>query len=172
MSKEHVYRARLVWEGGGDTGTINYEDYGRQFRQLVAGKEDLLGSADPAFRGDASKHNPEDLFLCSIASCHMLSYLALCARAGVQVVAYTDEPIGRMALTPDGGGRFEEVTLYPVATVVDSSHAELAMKLHDRAHELCFIASSCNFPIRHEPRVEGQAKPASGGREPQGSERV
>lgn len=154
MSREHRYVARLVWEGGGDTGTINYEDYGRQYRLTIAGKEDLHGSADPAFRGDAARHNPEEHFLGALAACHMLSYLALCARAGVQVTAYTDEPDGRMVLTPDGGGHFEEVTLRPVVEIVDPAHESVAFRLHERAHELCFIASSCNFPIRVEARVE------------------
>lgn len=111
MGNVHTYAARLAWEGNSGEGTASYEGYGRSYRVLIEGKPELIGTADPAFRGDASRHNPEDLFLAAISACHMLTYLALCARSGVRVIAYTDEAEGRMVLTGDGGGRFEEVSL-------------------------------------------------------------
>ncbi|HEU4885574.1 MAG TPA: OsmC family protein [Longimicrobium sp.] len=150
---EHAYAARVVWEGNTGEGTARYAGYGREYRVEVAGKADLPGSADPAFRGDPRLHNPEDLFLASISACHMLFYLSLCARGGVRVLAYEDHAQATMRVDASGGGQFEQVTLRPVVTIDDEAHTALALQLHDRAHELCFIARSCSVAIRHEPTV-------------------
>lgn len=151
--KEHHYHARLIWDGNRGEGTATYAGYGRNHRIEIEGKPVLQATADAAFRGEADKHNPEDLFLAAIASCHMLTYLALCARARIRVLAYEDAATGTMKEDGKGGGRFEEVVLHPVVTIADAAQAEEAMKLHERAHEGCFIANSCSVPIRHEPEV-------------------
>ena len=156
--RSHDYRSRLVWEGNRGDGTSSYAAYGRQYRLGIAGKPDLRGSANPAFRGDAEMHDPEDLFLAAIAACHMLSYLALCARGGIRVVGYEDEPHGTLVLDGAGGGRFEQVTLRPVVTIA-SGDAERAAQLHHTAHEQCFIANSCSVPIRHEATIRTEAQP-------------
>jgi organic hydroperoxide reductase OsmC/OhrA len=83
----------------------------------------------------------------------MLSYLHACAAAGVVVTAYDDTPYGVMAQTEDGGGHFTEVVLRPSVTVASAGMAGMAAKLHEEASEKCFIASSVNFPVRHEPSV-------------------
>lgn len=150
----HEFAARLVWDGNLGEGTSSYKSYGRQYRAQVAGKPDLAGSADPAFRGDPDKHNPEDLFLVSIAACHMLFYLSLCARNGIRVVAYEDDVRGTLRVDPSGGGRFEEVTLRPRVRIASEEDRTRALELHETAHELCFIANSCSAPIRHEATVE------------------
>ena len=123
-----------------------------QNRVTIAGKPDLNGSADPAFRGDAAVHNPEDHFLAAISGCHMLSYLALCAREGVNVIAYADNARGIIHLS-GGSGAFEQVTLHPVVTIEDPGQSSLATALHDRAAECCFIANSCRVRIEHRPVV-------------------
>jgi organic hydroperoxide reductase OsmC/OhrA len=151
--RRHHYRASVHWEAGDAPDTTRYERYPRAFRVAIEGKPALPGSADPAFRGDPARHNPEDLFVASIASCHMLSYLALCSRHGVRVLAYADDAHGRMVTSPDGGGRFEEVELRPEVTIADDADPDLARELHRRAHETCFIASSCNFPIACRPSI-------------------
>lgn len=149
----HEYAAALTWTGNHGNGTVQYDDYGREFSVRMDGKPELLGSADPGFRGDASRHNPEDLLLVAISSCHMLSYLALCARHRISVLAYTDDATATMALSADGSGRFTSATLHPRAVVRDAAQVERAMALHERAHALCFIANSCNFPIAHAASV-------------------
>jgi len=149
----HEYHLRLGWEGNRGEGTSNYGGYGRNYRIRVAGKPDLLGSADPAFRGDAGAHNPEDLLLGALSACHMLSYLALCARRGVVVLDYRDEARGVMALTATGGGHFTSVTLHPRVTIGDPAQEDLALELHGQAGRDCFIAASCNFPVGHVPEV-------------------
>ena len=147
--RSHEYRTHLHWDGNLGEGTSTYAGYGRQYRVLIDGKPELSGSANPIFRGDAARHDPEDLFLAAISSCHMLSYLALCARNGVRVVAYEDRASGTLELDSSGGGRFREVTLRPEVTI-EGSDMERAAHLHETAHEQCFIASSCSVPIRHE----------------------
>ncbi|MBC7788611.1 MAG: OsmC family protein [Anaerolineae bacterium] len=150
----HEYTARLIWDGNTGEGTTSYASYGRQYRVLVAGKPDLSGTADPAFRGEADKHNPEDLFLTSISACHMLFYLSLCARQGVRVLAYEDTVQGSLAVDVNGGGKFETITLHPHVTIAADADLALAEQLHDKAHELCFIANSCSVPIRHQVTVQ------------------
>ena len=156
----HDYKARLVWDGNLGTGTTNYQGYGRKYRLQIDGKPDIVGSADPMFRGDANVYNPEDLFVAALSSCHMLSYLALCARTHVNVIAYEDNAIGTLKLTSNGGGAFESVTLRPVVTLGPGSDEKKAIELHEQAHDLCFIAASVKIPVLHEPivRVEGATR--------------
>jgi organic hydroperoxide reductase OsmC/OhrA len=155
VSNEHEYASHLVWDGAPAAGEKwSYASYGREYHIEIRGKPDLRGSADPVFRGDATRHNPEDLFVAAISSCHLLSYLALCARKGVRVLAYEDEARGVLKLDSSGGGKFETVTLYPHVTIDSEEHRALAMQLHDEAHRQCFIANSSSVPIRHEPVIE------------------
>jgi len=150
----HRYTADLVWIGNHGDGTAHYERYGREYSVCMRGKPDLAGSADAAFRGEATRHNPEDLLLAAITGCHLLSYLALCARSRICVLAYSDHAEAVMETTPDGGGRFTSATLHPRVVIRDGAQRERALALHDKAHAHCFIASSCNFPIRHVATVE------------------
>lgn len=149
----HEYTARLVWTGNTGGGTASYTSYSRRYRLCIAGKPDLLGTADAAFRGEPDTHNPEDLFLSAIAACHMLTYLALCAKRGVRVLAYEDAARGTLLVLPRGGGKFEDVTLHPIVTVASQEDAALAEQLHDMAHDRCFIANSCSIPIRCQATV-------------------
>lgn len=149
----HTYTTRLTWRGNAGTGTSSYNAYGREYQVLVDRKPPLTGSADAQFRGDPTLHNPEDLFVASLSACHMLAYLALCARRGVSVVEYEDHARGTLLTNADGGGRFESVTLHPVVTIAEGSDPGLAELLHDTAHAQCFIASSCSIPVRHEATV-------------------
>jgi organic hydroperoxide reductase OsmC/OhrA len=150
--KAHDYAVALTWEGNLGRGTADYAAYSRQFRAAAAGKAAVTGSADPTFRGDRKLVNPEDLLVMSLASCHMLAYLALCALRKIRVVAYRDQATGRMMADKDGG-RFEEVVLHPHVTIADEAQLEVARELHDQAHASCFIASSVNFPVRHAATV-------------------
>ncbi|HJQ12670.1 MAG TPA: OsmC family protein, partial [Gemmatimonadaceae bacterium] len=118
------------------------------------GKPDLIGSADSLFRGDRDAHNPEDLFVAALSACHLLSYLALCARSKVNVLAYEDHATGILKLRPDGGGSFESVTLRPVVTISAESDEGRALELHETAHDQCFIAASVSIPVFHEPTIK------------------
>ena len=150
MGKEHHYHTTIVWTGNKGTGTADYRSYERSHRIAVQGKPSIEASSDPAFRGDAGKYNPEDLFLASISSCHMLWYLHLCADNGIVVIDYKDEASGLMEESADGG-RFTSVTLHPVVTITDASKIDKANELHELANKYCFIANSLNLPVKHEP---------------------
>jgi len=153
MAKTHEYSAQVTWNGNLGAGTSTYQGYDRDYTVAIEGKPELRGSADPMFRGSAELHNPEDLFVASISACHLLSYLALCARKGISVASYRDEARGTLELTPDGGGKFVDVALNPLVTI-SSGEESVAIALHDEAHKQCYIASSCSVPIRHNPIVK------------------
>lgn len=152
MAKEHQYQAKLTWAGNKGSGTMDYRSYDRSYIISIDNKADILGSSDSAFLGDKTKHNPEDLLLTSISSCHMLWYLHLCSQNEIIVMDYKDVPVGKMTENADGSGHFTEVILYPVVVITDESQIEKANALHDEAHKMCFIANSCNFPITHKPK--------------------
>jgi len=153
MAQQHTYEVVVTWTGNLGTGTSGYRDYSRNHEVTADGPGVLAGSSDPTFRGDKARWNPEQLLVASLAQCHMLWYLHLCADAGVVVTAYVDRPVGTMATTAEGG-RFTEVVLRPRVTVTSPDMVEVATRLHADAHRACFIASSVNFPVRHEPTVE------------------
>jgi len=152
MEKQHTYTATITWTGNNGTGTSDYAAYERSHIIQIAGKPDLPASSDTPFRGDGTRHNPEDMLLSALSSCHMLWYLHLCADAGIIVTEYRDEATGTMVQTVNGG-HFTEVTLHPQVTITDASMVEKAKELHDDAHRNCFIANSVNFPVKHEPIV-------------------
>ena len=128
--------------------------YERNHEIKVEGRPVISGSSDPAFRGDRSRYNPEELLVASLSACHMLWYLHLCARAGVVVTAYLDKATGTMVETGGEGGHFSEVVLRPSVIIGENGDERLARNLHGKAHKLCFIANSVNFPVRCEPKVE------------------
>ena len=151
--REHNYSVQVKWTGNLGQGTNGYRGYSRDHEISAAGRASVAGSSDPAFRGDPERYSPEDLLVSSLSACHMLWYLHLCAEAGIIVVEYLDQASGVMMETPDGGGRFKEVVLIPRVAISAGGDPELAERLHERAHHLCFIANSVNFPVRCEPRI-------------------
>ena len=151
--KEHHYKLKITWTGNLGVGTSKYDAYSRDHIISAKGKDDLLGSADPAFRGDASKYNPEELLLSALSTCHMLWYFHFCADNGIIVTDYVDDAEGFMEEANTGGGKFREVILKPTITITDPSKAELAIKLHEEANKKCFIANSVNFPVLHLPVI-------------------
>lgn len=152
MTRQHRYHVEVEWTGNRGVGTRGYRDYERSHQIRIAGKPVLEGSSDPTFHGDAGKHNPEDLLVSALSSCHMLSYLHMATAAGVVVVAYRDAAEGMMETEGDGG-RFIEVVLRPTVTISAGSDAIRAETAHEAAHQACFIANSVNFPVRCEPRI-------------------
>ncbi|MCC3476352.1 MAG: OsmC family protein [Microcoleus sp. PH2017_29_MFU_D_A] len=152
MSKEHTYRIHTVWTGASQGSTSSYDAYSREYTINIEGKPPFLGSADPNFRGDAALYNPEDLLVMSLSACHMLSYLALCARAAIRVISYSDKATGKMT-QKDGKIRFTEVILRPEVTIEAGNDLEKARSLHDNAHHVCYIANSVNFPVLNEATV-------------------
>lgn len=151
MNKQHHYLLTTKWTGNKGKGTSNYTAYDRNHLVVAENKQEILCSSDPSFRGDKTRYNPEELFVASLSSCHMLWYLHLCSEAGIVVTEYTDNAKGTMTINADDSGYFTEVTLYPEVTIADASMMDKANELHTKANQLCFIANSCNFPIHHKP---------------------
>jgi organic hydroperoxide reductase OsmC/OhrA len=151
MAHPHHYRATTVWTGAAH-GLRDYDSYSREWRAEIEGKPALRGSADAAFKGDAAFHNPEDLLVVALSTCHMLSYLALCARVGIAVLEYVDEAEGTMAIK-DRRMRFTEVILHPGVTIAADADLARAEALHEQAHAECFVANSVNFPVTHRATV-------------------
>lgn len=154
--KEHKYKAKLKWNDENGNGTTAYKAYSRNHQVNISGKPSLLMSSDPAFMGHKDLHNPEDLFLTALASCHMLWYLHLCSNYGITVIDYQDEAEGTMLEKPIGGGQFKEVQLNPLVTILEEDKKEHAIKLHEQASQKCYIANSCNFPITHKPTIHSK----------------
>jgi organic hydroperoxide reductase OsmC/OhrA len=154
MGSTHRFEAVVTWTGNQGTGTSSYRAYSRNHEISGEGKSAVVaGSSDPAFRGDKSRYSPEDLLIASLAACHMLWVLHLCAEAKITVTEYVDAATGTMALNADGSGQFEEVVLRPRITVREADRDDDVMAANRKAHALCFIARSVTFPVRHEPTV-------------------
>ena len=153
-SKLHLYRVEVQWAGNTGSGTQSYSTYDRAHTIVAVDKPAIAASADPVFRGDKTKYNPEELLVASLSSCHMLWYLHLCAEAKVIVTRYVDYPIGTMMETGEGGGQFSKVLLRPIVTITPESDSALAAQLHGQAHQKCFIANSVNFPVQCIPTVQ------------------
>ena len=146
MSKSHTFSAVTTWTGNTGEGTANYKAYDRTHEIAIAGKPPLPGSADPMFRGEADRWNPEDSLVGAISACHMLWFLHLASEAGWVVESYEDKAEAVMEMNPDGSGQFTSATLYPVVTISAGDPA-LLEDLHHRAHGMCFIARSLNFEV-------------------------
>ena len=152
MMKQHTYAVRLDWTGNNGDGTRTYKSYGRDHTIACVGKPEILASSDPSFRGDPSRYNPEELFIASLSSCHMLWYLHLCAVNHICIEEYQDNASGVMNENPDGSGAFVRVVLKPKVKLSTGGRNK-AIALHYDAHRFCFIANSVNFPVDVEPEI-------------------
>lgn len=154
MTFKNLFKTHLEWSlqpKGGETGPFSYS---RNHTLEVEGKPILNISAAKTYKGDPDLYNPEDLLLNSLTSCHMMSYLYVCAKNGIEVLSYSDHAEATLEVLPDGSGHFSEVRLNPNVIIKNSTMISLALELHKKANELCFIANSCNFPVLHHPTCE------------------
>jgi organic hydroperoxide reductase OsmC/OhrA len=152
--KKHHYKTKIIWTGNRGEGTKNYRAYDRSYEIQIENKPIIKGSSDPAFLGDPTCHNPEEQLVAALSSCHLLWYLHLCSTEGIVVIDYKDEASGIMEENKDGSGQFTEVTLRPEIRIEKEEKIELANSLHKKAHALCFIARSVNFPIHCQPNIK------------------
>lgn len=144
--KEHHYALTVEWTGNEGQGTVAYNSYTRDHVIHAAFKSDIQGSADPAFLGDKTRWNPEELLIAAASACHKLWYLHLCASAGVIVESYIDHAEGVMD-EHVGDGQFTRIVLKPQIVISVNSNPKAAIDLHNKAHQLCYIANSLNFPV-------------------------
>ncbi|MEO0574725.1 MAG: OsmC family protein [Pseudomonadota bacterium] len=146
----HSYTLTLRWTGNTGEGTKTYQSYQRDYDVSAEGKPVIAGSADPNYRGDATRWNPEELLVASLSACHKLWFLHLAATAKIVVTDYVDAPVGSMRVDANGGGQFTACVLMPTITLENVSDSEKAQSLHAKAHAMCFIARSVNFPVTVE----------------------
>ncbi len=147
----HRYAAHLAWSGSTAAG---YDAYTRAHEATcppATHGQPLALTADPTFKGDASKLNPEQLLVLAASSCQLLSFLAVAARARVDVLAYEDDAEGEMP-EDDKPMRIARITLRPTITVRGPDpDDERLHQLTEVAHRHCFIANSVTSEIRIEP---------------------
>ena len=146
----HRYTARCRWSGSTGQG---YDAYDRA--HLVGAppaEQELELASDPAFLGDARLLNPEQLFVAALSSCQLLEFLALAARARVDVTEYEDHAEGPMD-DGDAPARIQRVVLRPRIVAAGASE-ERVRKLVDQAHRHCYIANSVTTEVVVEPEVE------------------
>jgi organic hydroperoxide reductase OsmC/OhrA len=145
MAEHHIH---LAWDKG--DAPFTYNDYPRNHAlSFKNGQEAVIASAAPAYKGDATKADPEDLLVASLSSCHMLSFLAIANKKKVTVTAYQDDAVG--FLENDNGTLWiARVILRPKVTC-DADAGTLA-QIHHLAHQACFIANSVKTDVRIEPR--------------------
>jgi organic hydroperoxide reductase OsmC/OhrA len=147
----HVFTTALVWRGV--AGEASGSTYARDFTIRTGTGAEIAGSAPVVFKGDGTRTSPEDMTVAALSSCHMLTYLALCARKGIAVVAYEDSAEGTLDRVGPGKTRFVDAVLRPRVRVADAGQLDAATALHHDAHQACFVANSVNFPVRVEPAV-------------------
>lgn len=151
MAFKHIFKVALSWFSTEETSSPRSKVYRKSHRISIEGKADLEISAAKAFKGNPTLYNPEDLLLSSLVSCHMMSYLYICAQNNIEVISYSDHAEAILAVNSDGSGRFVEVILNPAVVILNQDQIALALDLHKKANQLCFIANSCNFPVIHKP---------------------
>ena len=145
MAAIHHYEAQARWRKGADTNPMNH-------RLTFGDRPAIEASGAPQYKGDPGKLNPEELFVAALVSCQMLSYLALAARGGVDVLAYEDAGRGTMTIA-DKRMRFTEVELRPRITIAPGGDEAKARALVEAAHQACFIANSVSCTVRVEAEV-------------------
>ncbi len=144
------HRASIDWKRG--DAEFTYDTYTRGHTWRFEGGTVVEASAAPAYLGDASRVDPEEAFVASVASCHMLTFLAIAARKRVVVDAYEDDAVGVMEKNEDGKLAVTRVTLRPrIAFAGDPPPPETVERTHEQAHGHCFIANSVRAEIRVEP---------------------
>ncbi len=130
---------------------FTYADYSREYTITAQDKTATIsGTAAPAYKGTHEDYNPEELLVAALSGCHMLSYLAVAANSKIEILSYEDSADG--TLEKHGMSmKFKEVTLRPKIKLANPNEHDKALALHDKAHHICFIGNSVNFPIQIEP---------------------
>jgi organic hydroperoxide reductase OsmC/OhrA len=146
-----VHRATVRWQS--TDAPFTYATYSRTHRWQFEGGTEVEASAAPAYRGDPALVDPEEAFVASLASCHLLTFLANAARDGLVVERYEDEAEGVLAKNAGGRLAVTRVVLRPRVTFGGAAPtAAVVAQMHERAHAACFIANSVRTEVVVEPR--------------------
>ncbi|HEV3135331.1 MAG TPA: OsmC family protein [Acidimicrobiia bacterium] len=149
-ARVHRYTVSSTWRGSTGAG---YEAYDRSHEvEATRGGVTLALSADPAFRGDATLLNPEQLLVMAASSCQLLSFLAVAARARIDVIEYRDDAEGEMP-EDDPPMRITRITLRPQIVVWEDVNEARVRHLVEVAHRECFVANSLRTEVVVEPEI-------------------
>jgi organic hydroperoxide reductase OsmC/OhrA len=146
----HRFELTVQWDSVAGEASSARDRVRRRHTVSHPGKADIEGSSAPAFFGEAERWNPEELLLAALSQCHMLTFFYLASQEGLTITDYVDTPEAVLDTNTDGSGNISEVTLKPRLSIQAGFTGSLEA-LHQRASELCFIARSVNFPVRHDP---------------------
>ncbi|MFK7831775.1 MAG: OsmC family protein [Winogradskyella sp.] len=151
---EKEFKVKTSWSSKHKKADSDLFSNSKTHQVYIKDKAPFIVSAAKEFKGDQTKHNPEDLFLSALSSCHMMSYKYLCDKNGITLIDYTDDTSGKLKVKPDGSGAFVSIVLSPIVTILEKNKIDLAIRLHTEANRLCFIANSCSVPITHKPQIQ------------------
>jgi organic hydroperoxide reductase OsmC/OhrA len=146
----HAYTAAIVWQRHASEAFTDNR-YHREHVLRFDGGVEMAGSSSPSvvplpYSSEAAV-DPEEMFVASLASCHMLWFLSLAADAGLVVERYADNASGVMSKNAARKLWVSQVTLRPQVTLAAGHSTALLTKLHHRAHEECFIANSVRTEV-------------------------
>lgn len=143
------YRIALDWQNAGTD--LAYETFNRQHRIEFGGGQAVEASSAAEYLGDAARVNPEESLAAALASCHLLSFLAICAKKRVVVKRYRDQAIAVLGKNAEGKMCVTRITLQPQAEFAGDLTTEQIAELHQKAHQICFIANSIRCEVSIEP---------------------
>jgi len=149
------YTVEILWERGDQAFVDNR--YSRRHRLRFDGGVEVPASSSPSVvplpMSDASAVDPEEAFVASLSSCHMLCFLSLAAKRKLRVDSYLDAAVGLLKKNAEGRLAMTQVTLRPKAAFSGDRlpTREEIDQLHHEAHEECFLASSVKTEMRCEP---------------------
>lgn len=140
------HKATVKWRR--KTESFAYTDYNRDHVWKFGKKLKLKASAAPEFLGSTGRVDPEEAFVASVSSCHMLTFLAICARRRIIVNSYRDRAIGYLEKNASGQLAISRVELFPAIEFESGRPSDEALKkLHHQSHEQCFIANSIRATV-------------------------
>jgi len=151
MSEHH---AGVRWKR--TSPDFTYDTYNRAHEmRFKDGAIVLPASSAPAFKGDAGRVDPEEAFVASLSSCHMLTFLAICARKRLTVESYEDDAVGHLEKGEGGKLWMTRVKLRPRVRFASGSQPDdkTLAEIHHKSHEECFIANSVKTDVAVEPQV-------------------
>lgn len=145
------HRTALAWQRG--DGPFERGNYRREHRLRFERGQQLTNSAAPGYGGIGDATDPEELLLAALSSCHMLTFLALCANRGYTLDRYDDDAVATLDKNADGKFAVTLAVLNPRTQFSGDRIPDAAeiSTLHERAHANCFIAHSIRSEVQIRP---------------------
>jgi organic hydroperoxide reductase OsmC/OhrA len=147
------HHASVIWTR--TSPDFTYDTYNRAHEvRYKSGAIVVPSSGAPMFKGDADRVDPEEAFVAALSACHMLTFLAICARKRITVDAYEDDAVGFLEKGENGKLWMTRVTLKPRVRFADGAAVDAAKlaDIHHKSHEECFIANSVKTDVTVEPQ--------------------